>query len=65
MPTEVKKSGSDGSSNFCDFYQFSTQTFLYLMSQNSSGQRNFMNQALYPVLEFDASGNPVTPVTTP
>lgn len=59
MPTEVKKSGSDGSSTFCDFYQFSTQAFLYLMSQNSSGQRNFMNQALYPVLEFDASGNPM------
>lgn len=58
MPTEVKKSGSDGSSTFCDFYQFSTQTFLYLMSQNASGQRNFMDQAMYPVLEFDANGNP-------
>lgn len=58
LPTEVKKSGSDGSSNFCDFYQFSTQTFLYLMSQNSNGQRNFMNQANYPVLEFKEDGSP-------
>lgn len=58
MPTEVKKSGSDGSSNFCDFYQFSTQTFLYLMSQNSKGQRNFMDQTMYSVLEFDANGRP-------
>lgn len=27
MPVEVKKSGSDGSSTFCDFYQFSNQAF--------------------------------------
>lgn len=59
MPVEVKKSGSDGSSTFCDFYQFSNQAFLYLMSQNSKGQRNFMDQTVYPVLEFDAKGNPV------
>jgi hypothetical protein len=58
LPTEVKKSGSDGSSNFCDFYQFSTQTFLYLMSQNSSGLRNFQVQTNYPVLEFNADGTP-------
>lgn len=58
MPVEVKKSGSDGSSNFCDFYQFSNQAFLYLMSQNSKGQRNFMDQTVYPVLEFDDKGNP-------
>lgn len=54
LPTEVKKSGSDGSSDFCDFYQFSTQTFLYLMSQNSNGLRNFQVQANYPVLEYQA-----------
>jgi hypothetical protein len=58
LPTEVKKSGVDGSSNFCDFYQFSTQTFLYLMSQDPNGQRNFMNQANYPVLEFKDDGSP-------
>lgn len=58
LPTEVKKSGSDGSSDFCDFYQFSTQTFLYLMSQNSNGLRNFQVQANYPLLEFEADGTP-------
>ncbi len=58
LPTEVKKSGSDGSSNFCDFYQFSTQTFLYLMSQSSNGLRNFQVQANYPVLEFNSDGTP-------
>ncbi|MDZ4350386.1 MAG: hypothetical protein U1A22_12720 [Xanthomonadaceae bacterium] len=57
-PFEVKKSDSDGSSNFCDFYQFSTQTFLYLMSESSSGQRNFQDQAHYPLLEFNADGTP-------
>ncbi|RVT45483.1 mannan-binding protein [Rheinheimera sediminis] len=62
LPTEVKKSGADGSSNFCDFYQFSTQTFLYLMSQDSNGQRNFMNQLNYPVLEYQADG--VTPANS-
>ncbi len=54
LPIEVKKSGSDGTSSFCDFYQFSTQTFLYLMSpvkDRKDGQRNFQVQANYPVLE--------------
>lgn len=58
VPFEVKKSGADGSSDFCDFYQFSTQTFLYLMSESSSKQRNFQVQANYPLLEFNADGTP-------
>ncbi|OZG73939.1 mannan-binding protein [Hahella sp. CCB-MM4] len=59
LPTEVKQSGSDGSSTFCDFYQFSTQTFLYLMSPVSSGNmRNFQVQADYPLLEFNDDGTP-------
>ena len=60
LPTEVKKSGSDGSSTFCDFYQFSTQTFLYLMSPSGTAElRNFQVQKNYPVLEFDDdSGSP-------
>lgn len=62
IPKEVKKSGSDGTSNFCDFYQFSWQAYLYLMTPSSSGSstRNFQVLANYPLLEFDAtSGNPV------
>ncbi len=59
LPTEVKQSGSDGSSTFCDFYQFATQTFLYLMSPaGSSGGRNFQVQASYPLLEFNDDGTP-------
>src|SRR5512145_2637327 len=49
VPFEVKRSGADGSSDFCDFYQFSTQTFLYLMSESSGKQRNFQVQANYPL----------------
>ncbi|MBJ7538598.1 mannan-binding lectin [Marinomonas transparens] len=59
LPTEVKKSdGKD--SNFCDFYQFSTQTFLYLMSPSASDSkvRNFQVQANFPVLEFNGDGTP-------
>lgn len=59
LPLEVKKSGADGSSNFCDFYQFSTQTFLYLMSQaNGSDKRNFEVEKNYPLLEFNDDGSP-------
>ncbi|MBL1261871.1 MAG: hypothetical protein COB33_015250 [Thiotrichaceae bacterium] len=60
LPGEVKKSGADGSSTFCDFYQFSTQTYLYLMSPSAvdSSKRNFQVQANYPLLEFNADGTP-------
>lgn len=60
LPTEVKKSAPDGSSNFCDFYQFSTQTYLYLMSPSSqnSALRNFQIDANYPLLEFNSDGTP-------
>ncbi|WP_419572236.1 mannan-binding protein [Rheinheimera sp.] len=58
MPTEVKQSAGPGNSTFCDFYQFSTQTYLYLMSANSQGQRNFMDASQYALLEFDNQGNP-------
>ncbi|MCS6122809.1 mannan-binding lectin [Shewanella baltica] len=58
LPQEVKTSASDGSSTFCDFYQFSTQTFLYLMSQGKSGLRNYQDEANYPVLEFNDDGSP-------
>ena len=60
LPAEVKKSGSDGSSTFCDFYQFSTQAFLYLMSPTTGGaMRNFQQQSQFHVLEFngDLPGN--------
>ena len=58
LPGEVKKSGADGSSTFCDFYQFSSQTFLYLMSPSTmdSSKRNFQVEANYPLLEFNADG---------
>jgi hypothetical protein len=59
LPQEVGKSAPDGSSNFCDFYQFSTQTFLYLMSKNGNGVRNFQDARQFPLLEFNATtGNP-------
>lgn len=59
LPTEVKKSALDGSSSFCDFYQFSSQTYLYLMSENSNGVRNFQDSSQFPLLEHDAiTGKP-------
>lgn len=61
LPTEVKKSEDNGtSSNFCDFYQFSTQTYLYLMSPSSSNPalRNFQVDSNYPLLEFNSDGSP-------
>ena len=60
FPAEVAKSGADGSSTFCDFYQFSTQAYLYLMSPSKTDPklRNFQVQSNYPVLEFNSNGTP-------
>lgn len=60
MPTEVKKSGSDGTSNFCDFYQFSWQAYFYLMSPVAPGSdtRQFQVDANFPLMEFNADGSP-------
>ena len=59
LPQEVKKSGADGSSNFCDFYQFSNQTYLYLMSPSGDGSnRNFQVQSEFPLLEHNDDGSP-------
>ena len=60
MPTEVKKSGSDGTSNFCDFYQFSWQAFAFLMAPSTANPalRNFEDTAQFPELEVNADGSP-------
>ncbi|MDV7338937.1 mannan-binding lectin [Terasakiella sp. A23] len=60
MPSEVAKSNPDGSSNFCDFYQFSWQAYLYLMSPvaKNSDIRQFQVDANYPLVEFKADGSP-------
>ena len=52
--------------NLCEFYQFSWQSFLYLMSPSRSdfSLRNFQDTALYPTLQVDedsCSSNASTP----
>lgn len=61
FPTEVAKSGPKNSSTFCDFYQFSTQAYLYLMSPSDKDKnlRNFQVQSNFPVLETNSDGSPV------
>ncbi len=53
LPNEIPNGGED----FCDFYQFSWQSFLYLMSPSGSNPelRNFELSQDYPIL--DLSGN--------
>jgi hypothetical protein len=60
LPTEVKQSNGPGDSSFCDFYQFSWQTFAYLMatSSNNPKVRNFQDNAQYHELEVDEKGLP-------
>ena len=60
LPTEVKKSGSDGSSTFCDFYQFSWQTMAYLMAQSKTNPalRNYEDTSQYYELEVNSDGTP-------
>lgn len=57
-PDEVPDSGE----NFCDFYQFSWQWFLYLMSPSADNPelRNFQVASEYPVLQIgqDSCANP-------
>src|SRR5690606_35460032 len=50
-PDEVPGAGE----NFCDFYQFSWQWFLYLMSPSAENPelRNFQVASDYPVLQVD------------
>lgn len=60
LPSKVKTSAADGSSNFCDFYQFSTQAYLYLMSPSASDSalRNFQDAGQYHVLEYNGDNSP-------
>ena len=66
MPTEVKKSGSDGTSDFCDFYQFSWQAFAYLMAPSSSNPsiRNFEDASQYFELEVNGDSSPANSCDT-
>ena len=52
LPTEIPNGGGD----FCDFYQFAWQTFLYLVSPSgdANGDRNFEVWENFPTLQ--ASG---------
>lgn len=60
LPTEVKQSNGPGDSSFCDFYQFSWQTFAYLMATSSSNSKvqNFQDNTQYYELEVDDKGQP-------
>ncbi len=59
IPKEVAKSAPDGTSNFCDFYQFSWQAFAYLMSPvDGKAIRNFENTEKYYELEVKPDGTP-------
>lgn len=59
-PSEIPGGGE----NFCQFYQFSWQWFLYLMSPSDAdpGLRNFQVQANYPMLQVngDSCGGTAT-----
>ncbi len=60
MPSEVKTSDGPNDSSFCDFYQFSWQTFAYLMakSTNDPSVINFQDNSQFNQLEFKPDGSP-------
>ena len=60
LPTEVKQSNGPGDSSFCDFYQFSWQTFAYLMSPSRTNPAvlNFEDASQYYELEMNEDGTP-------
>ncbi|MDG0996228.1 MAG: mannan-binding protein [Gammaproteobacteria bacterium] len=60
LPDDVKNDlYPDKTFDFCGFYQFSTQAFLYLMSpSDDNNHRNFLSDRLYPLLESYTDGSP-------
>ncbi|MCL1048626.1 mannan-binding protein [Shewanella abyssi] len=60
LPAEVAQSNGPGDSSFCDFYQFSWQTFAYLMatSTTDSSVLNFQDDTLFNELEVKPDGTP-------
>lgn len=60
LPMEVQQSNGPGDSSFCDFYQFSWQTFAYLMATSNSNPKvqNFQDKTQYYELEVDDKGQP-------
>lgn len=58
LATEVRKSGKnkkgEPESTFCDFYQFSLRSFIYLMSTNSeTNEPYFYSLKDYPMYRYD------------
>ncbi|WOT04720.1 mannan-binding lectin [Shewanella youngdeokensis] len=60
LPSEVKQSNGPGDSSFCDFYQFSWQTFAYLMAKSTTQPAvlNFQDSSQFSVLEVNTDGSP-------
>ena len=57
----------NGGGNFCDFYQFGWQWFLYLVSPSTSspGDRNFEVAANYPILQASGTDSCTSQSTKP
>ncbi len=53
LPDEL----SSGDPTFCDFYQFTWQSFLYLVSPANAALRNFQVPESYPILQANASAS--------
>jgi hypothetical protein len=62
-PQEIPGGGTD----FCQFYQFAWQWFLYLVSPSgdSAGDRNFEVQANYPLLQASGTNSCTATSNTP
>ncbi|UCX03642.1 mannan-binding lectin [Shewanella glacialimarina] len=60
LPAEVKQSNGPGDSSFCDFYQFSWQTFSYLMAKSKTNPDvlNFQDTSQFNELEVNTDGTP-------
>jgi hypothetical protein len=67
LPTEVKQSNGPGDSSFCDFYQFSWQSFAYLMATSKTNPQvlNFQDSSQFNELEVNADGSPANSCDLP
>lgn len=51
LPKDVANNPVTQEPEFCEFYQFSQDYFLYLISDNSEQESNFLDQQQFPLLE--------------
>lgn len=57
LPKDVPNNSVTGEPEFCEFYQFAQDYFLYLISNNNKQESNFLDQQQFPLLETNGTNS--------